>query len=93
MSVHHRAFRGSPAWREVRKRVLARDNYECQIRIPGTCEGRATTVDHIHALAEGGAAMDESNLRGACYACNSRLGAQLGSKAMKQKIHRWSRAW
>jgi hypothetical protein len=41
-------------WRAVRKRVLVRDRYQCQIGLPG-CKGRANSVDHIVELADGGA--------------------------------------
>ena len=44
----------SSAWAAVRRRVLARDEYRCQIRLPG-CKGRADTVDHVLELEDGGA--------------------------------------
>lgn len=81
------------AWEEVRKRVLARDRYECQIRLPTICTGVANTVDHIRPLAEGGHELDERNLRGACHSCNSYLGAKLGGQRLAQKMNRHSRAW
>src|SRR5688500_18236225 len=59
---------------KLRKRILVRDNYECQIRMDG-CLGTASTVDHIHPKAWGGRATAD-NLRAACRPCNQRKGAR-----------------
>ena len=59
---------------KTRKRVLVRDNYTCQLVLPG-CQGTATTVDHIHPKAWGGTA-HESNLQAACKPCNQSKGAR-----------------
>jgi len=56
-------------WRRVRRRVLDRDAWTCQIRGPG-CTLAATTVDHVRALSDGGAPYDPGNLRAACRHCN-----------------------
>lgn len=61
-------------WRAVRPVVLARDNFECQVRLPG-CTHAATAVDHRIPLAEGGARLDLDNLRAICASCNSRRSA------------------
>lgn len=61
-------------WQTIRKRILARDQYQCQINLPG-CTLEATTVDHITPIAWGGEWYDPSNLRAACTFCNSNLGA------------------
>jgi hypothetical protein len=59
-------------WRmKVRPVVLQRDRYTCHWNYPGICRGRANTVDHVIALAEGGAPYDLSNLVAACGPCNS----------------------
>jgi len=60
----------SPVWRAVRREILARDGYVCQIRLPG-CTTVATTVDHRVELGDGGALYDPENLQGACASCNS----------------------
>lgn len=65
-------YRGN--WKTVRARILKRDNYECQIGLPG-CTLQAGTVDHIVPLAWGGDPRDESNLRAACVHCNAQLAA------------------
>ena len=69
---------GTYHWhRTVRPRILARDKYTCQVRIPGVCvnlngdqmiHGRLE-VDHIQARTEGGDDRD-SNLRASCKPCN-----------------------
>jgi hypothetical protein len=58
-------------WKRIRKSILERDRYECQIRGP-KCSGVASSVDHIvpHALGGDDTA---SNLRAACKPCNSSL--------------------
>lgn len=61
---------GSPAWAPTRKAILARDKYQCQIRLPG-CLGRANAADHIMPVSAGGAPFDHDNLRAACIHCNS----------------------
>ncbi len=58
-----------PEWKAVRLQVLARDGYRCMIRLPG-CTGRATQVDHIVSMSNGGSRLDPANLRAACRSCN-----------------------
>ena len=53
-------------YRTNRRLVLARDNYECQIRHPG-CTHTATEADHINA--DGDSTL--TNLQAACKHCNS----------------------
>ena len=57
-------------WRKVRRHVLDRDQYRCQIGMEG-CTVTATQVDHIIPLAFGGSPYDMGNLRAACSKCNS----------------------
>ena len=52
-------------WRKIRKRILERDLYTCQIC--GIEE--ATHVDHILPRSKGGLDYDE-NLRATCQTCN-----------------------
>jgi len=61
------------AWRKVRALVLRRDGWLCQLRLPG-CKTRASQVDHIIPLADGGPRLDPSNLRAACKPCNVSAG-------------------
>jgi 5-methylcytosine-specific restriction protein A len=60
----------SPAWRLLRRRILARDNHVCLIALPG-CRGTADTVDHIISPEDGGAELDEANLQSSCRSCNT----------------------
>lgn len=64
-----RSVYGTPAWKAVRKMVLARDGYVCQHRFP-KCSTVATAVDHVIELADGGAPYDPSNLVASCRGCN-----------------------
>lgn len=69
------AATSNPAWRRLRLKILKRDGYQCQIRYPSICTGRATTVDKvIPAAREPGRALDSTNLRGACRPCNEHKG-------------------
>lgn len=71
------------AWQQVRRIVLARDGYRCQIQGP-RCTGRATEADHIVALALGGARLDPANLRAACKPCNASEGGTLGNERKRK---------
>ena len=65
-------LRWSGEWVRTRRRILARDRWECQIMAAG-CEGRASHVDHIVPRKYGGTDED-ANLRAACRSCNQRRG-------------------
>lgn len=62
-----RVYRGP--WPRVRRSVLERDGYVCQIKGP-KCTTVATHVDHIIPELAGGSWYDEANLRAACRTCN-----------------------
>lgn len=71
--IHHEhGWVDNALTREVRRRVLFRDRNLCQICGP-KCTGIATEVDHIIALADGGASHDMANLRATCKTCNLSL--------------------
>jgi 5-methylcytosine-specific restriction protein A len=72
-------------WRKIRRQVLDRDRWKCQIRGP-RCRGTATTVDHIVPWRDGGAIYDPRNLRAACRECN------FGHRQPKDE-RRSSRSW
>jgi 5-methylcytosine-specific restriction endonuclease McrA len=64
--------RGNPyggAWERVRRQILKRDGYVCQIRGPH-CKQVATQVDHIVPHLQGGSLFDSHNLRASCQPCN-----------------------
>ena len=64
-----RDFYSTHTWRKIRLQVLARDEYQCQIRSK-RCTQLATQVDHIVPWTKGGAKFDPNNLRASCKNCN-----------------------
>ena len=69
---------GTAAWKRVRRRVLARDGYECQLRGP-RCTFDADHVDHIIPVTRGGTD-DASNLKAVCLTCHA-------SKSASEAVH------
>ena len=63
-------FSSTSQWRRVRLVVLERDDYICKVQGP-KCERKATDVDHIIPVPDGGAVFDTYNLRAACHRCNA----------------------
>jgi 5-methylcytosine-specific restriction endonuclease McrA len=57
------------AYKALRRMVLERDRYVCQVRGP-RCTKVATEADHVISRADGGAVFDPRNMRAACAACN-----------------------
>ena len=60
---------GSAAWKRVRRQVLVRDGYECQLRGP-RCTFDAEHVDHIVAVSRGGTD-DLENCQAVCLPCHN----------------------
>lgn len=59
------------AWKQLRRQVLERDRYQCQLQFPGICTGYATVVDKKQAAARRpDLALDPGNAQAACQACN-----------------------
>ena len=75
----------SPAWRLVRKQVLARDGYRCQLGLPG-CTGVARQVDHIAEPAVGGAFFAMFNLRASCGHCNVSKRNRMRARAARERL-------
>lgn len=63
------------AWRKLRKQILERDQYRCQLRIEGICKTRADCVHHLDGKAMGD---DPDRLVASCTPCNLRLGNPAG---------------
>lgn len=59
-------------WAAISRAVIARDDHECQLGLPG-CTFVATCVDHITPRSLGGD-NDPANLRAACAFCNGSRG-------------------
>lgn len=58
------------AWRKLRKRILVRDRYLCQVCLALGIVTPATQVDHIANKAAGGTD-DERNLQAICDPCHA----------------------
>jgi 5-methylcytosine-specific restriction protein A len=74
-------------WQVIRKRVLVRDGYQCQLRYAGICVGRAREVDHI-VQPEAGGTDDLANLRAVCTPCHRRRTGQQGALAKQRNAAR-----
>ncbi len=77
----------SGPWQQVRATILARDRNLCQIKLIG-CTTRATQVDHIIRVTDGGEWFEPGNLRAACAFCNRRREAHRTPQSAQP-----SRAW
>ncbi len=78
----------SMAWKRTRRRVLVRDGGRCQLGLEG-CLGRASAVDHVTELFEGGAAFDMGNLVAACKPCNSKKHARVIARRASTRVRSW----
>lgn len=56
-------------WQRTRRRILRRDDHECQIRGP-RCLVDANEVDKVTAVSLGGDPTDDDNLRAVCRPCH-----------------------
>lgn len=77
----------TPAHRARRLRVLARDNYTCQIRGPH-CTTTAVHCDHIRnvlSFPNPADAESDSNCQAACIPCHGGKTAQEGNAALAAK--------
>ncbi|SDC25967.1 HNH endonuclease [Mycolicibacterium neoaurum] len=62
-------------WKKLAPKILDRDGHQCQIQYPNICTGYADTVDKIiPAVQRPDLALDPTNLRAACRACNEHKG-------------------
>lgn len=78
-----RNFYNTPRWREIRKLKLTTTPFCEECRKNGTII-KATMVDHITPIKQGGNAFDLDNLQSLCWSCHSRKsvleGSRFGSK-------------
>ena len=65
---NHRPDLASARWRRLRRRILARDGWECQAC--GKLLGRAE-VDHIVPVMKGGQPFEPANCQVLCVQCHS----------------------
>lgn len=62
--------RRTRAWRKLRDQVVEEEP-DCKLGYDGICTGASETADHIeHVETHPHLALERSNLRGACNACN-----------------------
>ena len=64
---NHRPDLASARWRRLRRRILARDSWECQAC--GKLLGRAE-VDHITPVFKGGKPFEDANCQVLCVSCH-----------------------
>jgi len=76
------AYGGS--WPVIRKQVLERDGFRCQLRYADTCVGRASQVDHI-VQPEAGGGSDLANFRAVCVRCHARRTGRQGALAKQRR--------
>ncbi len=72
-----------PGWQRLRLRILRRDGYRCQMRLPSgaVCGEMASDVDHI---VPGGDHRPE-NLRALCRECHARKSSAEGNAARQRR--------
>lgn len=79
-----------PQWRQVRRAVLLRDGFECQLKCARTCRGVADSADHRVRPEDGGALFDPANLQAACRPCNTaKRNRQLAERARVAELRAW----
>ena len=76
------AFYKSAAWKWVRLRQLSREP-NCRV-----CGEKATAVDHIIAIAQGGADLDPANLQSLCRRHHNSKTTSEGHAGMKRAAQR-----
>ena len=78
-----KTFYNSPEWIKVRKQKLAVDPLCEECKKNGTFV-KATLVDHITPIKQGGAMFDFNNLQSLCWSCHSRKSIIEGSRYGKR---------
>lgn len=73
------SFYNSNAWRKLRARFLVEHPFCVECRKYGRLT-KATIVDHIVPIRQGGPAMDEDNLQPLCWSCHSSKSIKEGSR-------------
>ena len=78
MSKHHQNM-SSSRWKALRERVMRRDDYTCR-SCGVACPKQHLQVDHIRAIADGGAVWSSDNLRSLCRICHNTVTRRQGWK-------------
>lgn len=74
------------AWDRLRRRILKRDNRECQLGGPN-CLETASQVDHVVPISQGGTD-DEDNLASACRQCHMEKSSREAVAARAKRTRR-----
>ena len=74
-----KTFYNTPRWRAVRKKKLTSSPF-CEECVKNGTIVKATLVDHILPIKQGGAPLDITNLQSLCWSCHSRKSIQEGSR-------------
>lgn len=77
--VFSKTFYNTPKWRETRKRKLQLFPFCEDCKKNGTYI-KATMVDHIKPIKQGGDPFDMDNLQALCWSCHSRKSIKEGSR-------------
>jgi 5-methylcytosine-specific restriction endonuclease McrA len=64
----------------MRAQILARDGWTCRY-----CGAPAHQVDHVRALADGGAAWNPANLCACCQRCNHARGQEVRRRRERER--------
>jgi hypothetical protein len=70
-------------WRYIRACILRRDKYKCVL-----CAKRASEVDHIVEMVDGGSFHEWSNLRAICRACHKAKTLLSRRARVKKKVQK-----
>lgn len=73
-------FYNSPAWVALKKRKLSIDPF-CELCKKSGTLVKATAVDHIQEIKQGGSRLDINNLQSLCWSCHSRKTIQERNKS------------
>lgn len=76
-----------PRWRKIRRGVLERDEWRCQIRIADVCTTIATQVHHTLGWAVTGD--NPAFLVASCAECNGKIGEPKGNDEQPRRTTRW----
>lgn len=77
-------FYKSPAWLLARKRQLDRQPF-CEECLKAGKRTKATMVDHIIPIRQGGDRYAAENLQSLCWSCHSRKSVEEGSRFGRKK--------
>lgn len=87
-------FYNSAEWKQKRKEILKRDNYECQwCKAEGRvtlAEESALEVDHIQELeSHPELALEDDNLRTLCKDCHNKRHNRMKYKGCNPRVNKW----